>query len=76
MTCVWFQRLKLYYDELLSRFAFKFNLRHYTEALHSNAAHNVADDILGRGFHWSIFQLNLSRFGHLLVSVPLFNRLG
>jgi len=32
---------------LLSSFAVSFNLRQYTEALHSNAAHNVADDILG-----------------------------
>jgi len=28
----WFQRLKLEYDEALSNFVFKFNLRRYTPA--------------------------------------------
>jgi hypothetical protein len=28
-SAAWFQHLKLKYDELLSSFAFKFNLRHY-----------------------------------------------
>ena len=30
------QRLKLKYDKLLSGFAFKFNLRHYTTAKNTN----------------------------------------
>ena len=31
-SAAWFQRLKLKYDDLLSSFAFKFNLRHYIQA--------------------------------------------
>ena len=31
-ACEWFQRLKLKYDELVLEFAFKFNLRRYTQA--------------------------------------------
>ena len=37
----WFQRLKLKYDETISKFAFNFNLRHYNEA---EPPHEPADD--------------------------------
>jgi len=32
LTALWFQRLKLKYDEALSNFAFKLNLRRYMKA--------------------------------------------
>jgi len=35
VQCLWFQRLKLQYDELLSNFAFNFNLRRYIKAASS-----------------------------------------
>jgi len=34
---LWYQRLKLQYDETLSNFAFKFNLRRYIKFLRSGA---------------------------------------
>ena len=34
--CSWFQRLKLKYDEALSRFAFDFNSRRYSMVLFLN----------------------------------------
>jgi hypothetical protein len=52
------KRLKLKYDELLSKVAFKFNLRRYTvgaNCLTLAAFH-------GRGLHSSTFRLILSTF--------------
>ena len=37
LDSTWFQRLKLQYDEPLSNFAFKFNLRHYNWATNGTA---------------------------------------
>ena len=53
------KRLKLQYDVLLSSFLFKFNLRHYTTPPSSCASWQGL-------VHSSTFQLNLSRFCHLL----------
>jgi len=48
--------LKLMYDELLSRFAFNLNMRHYNMDVLIWAREH------GRGFHSSTHQLNLSMF--------------
>ena len=70
-------RLILTYDELVSSYAFKFNLRRYNKALTSDgatplfaAAQNGHADVVerllaapGAGAYSSTFQLNLSRFG-------------
>ena len=48
-------RLKLKYDEPLSSFAFKINVRHYSVACYCSRA------TAGRGLSSSTFQLNLSR---------------
>jgi hypothetical protein len=62
------KRLKLKTDELLSSFAFKFNLRRYNKASGNPeifpvvmAALVSAIDKHGRGLHSSTSQLNLSR---------------
>jgi len=47
--------LKLQYDEPLSNFAFKFNLRRYNKALKE-----VNAVVHGRGIHSSTFKLNIS----------------
>ena len=67
------KRLKLKYDELPSNFAFKFNLRRYSEGSKTIPCNAVGDFSiaghatmkglsLGRGVHSSTFQLNLSHF--------------
>jgi len=43
---VWFQRLTVKYDQLLSNFAFSFNLRHYTK---EEAAAQAVDDFVKVG---------------------------
>ena len=72
------KRLKPKYDELLSKFAFKFNLRRYTSATSScptattrRARRRAAAPAPPRRArarqgitHSSTVQLNLSRFGH------------
>jgi len=40
---MWFQRLKLQYDEPLSNFAFNFNLRRYNKAVQRHAALRKTD---------------------------------
>ena len=55
-----FQRLKLKCDELLSNFAFNFNMRRYMAAMTWPASFKVDAD--GRGLHSSTFRLNLSAF--------------
>jgi len=58
------KRLKLEYDELLSSFAFKFNLRRYNKASPriKPAPQFIMSRIMGRGLHSSTFQLNASAF--------------
>jgi hypothetical protein len=75
--CPGTNRLKLQHDEPLSKSAFKFNLRRYTEVAvqPSTTSAPVVDitrvknsrmalqcGLCGRGLHSSTFQLNLSRF--------------
>ena len=58
------QRFNLKYDEPLSDFAFKFNLRRYIMVYPRAAAPGGGGTILnvhGRGLPSSTFQLNLSR---------------
>ena len=57
------KRLKLKCDILLSIFAFKFNLRRYTEGerLTPTLSIELASP-LGRGLHSSTFRLNISAF--------------
>ena len=60
--------LTLRYDGPLSKFAFKFNLCHYTEAVTNIVFAAVAGSpllilrVTGGGLHSSTFHLNLSRF--------------
>jgi len=64
------ERLKLEYEEMLSNFGFKFNLRRYTVALHEPPlvvgyfAGFIAATVLamGRGLHLSTIRLNVSTF--------------
>ena len=65
--------LKLKRDELLSNFAFKFNLRHYTGVVEGSvrAVLSVVGDLMGRGLHSSPVQLNLSRFGNTSPCPPV-----
>ena len=59
--------LKLECDEPLSEFAFKFNLRRYSEEggdvdLRDKQDDHDAYEAFGRGLHSSTFQLNVSAF--------------
>jgi hypothetical protein len=55
--------LTLKYDEPLSSYAFKFNLRRYHMfGAGGGGLEMPGDAMLGRGLHSSTFQLNLSRF--------------
>jgi len=61
------ERSKPKCDDLLSRFAFKVNLRHYVMAVNTYNAFYCAilvviNLLTGRGLHSSTSQLNLSRF--------------
>ena len=74
------ERLKLQYEELLSYFGFRFNLRRYIWAYQSRRSFLrrivpiSSGHAAGRGLHSSTFQVNVSTFGPmcrgtLLVSV-------
>ena len=62
------KRLKLKFDEPLSKFAFKFKLRHYSMGGGGNGPQprvftdsaGAASSAGGRGLHSSTFQLNVS----------------
>jgi hypothetical protein len=58
LTAPGIKLLKLKYDEPLSNFAFKFNLRRYLLAVRTLFFNLV----LGRGLHSSTFRLNVSTF--------------
>jgi hypothetical protein len=61
----WFRVLKLEYDELLSNFAFNFNVHRYMKVPHADAFAMLPEgfhDVVftGRGLHSFLFQLDLS----------------
>ena len=61
------KRLKLKYDEPLSNFAFKFNVRRYAEVglgvgLRVSGKAAAFMQKVGRGLHWSTFRHNVSAF--------------
>jgi hypothetical protein len=62
------QYLKLKRDELLSSFAFKFNMRRY---ITEDGKMISRQCISGRASHSSTFQLNLSRSGHTSLCPPV-----
>jgi len=59
------KRFNLKYDELLSNFAFKSNVRRFNMDMHFTIPVDATVGVFsrtGRGLHWSTSELNLSHF--------------
>ena len=56
------KRLNLEHDNLLSDFAFSFNLRRYSQVSIRDYVTQTGGKMLGRGLHSSTFRLNVSTF--------------